>query len=370
MISMSSDEYITFPAVELAQPIGTFYVGVIDWQDLLQISYADIRRIEARDLERVIGIQRPLTPSRVAELKKYVTTVDASFPTSVIVAIEGENADYDENTGTMKVKRDAKVAKIIDGQHRLAGLENYRGPSFQLNVTIFVDMELEDQALLFATINLKQTKVSKSLAYDLFDYATARSPQKTCHNIAKLLNMKDGSPFKDKIKILGRATGKPAETLTQAAFVDRLIGYVSDDPMVDRDGLKRGRKLKRADASEEKRLIFRNMFIDEKDAEIAKILWNFFDAVANRWPRAWPERIRGNILNRTTGFAALMRFLRDAYNSVARPGQIVARSEFESLFRHMELDDADFTPEIYKPGTSGESALYRDLLEQSGLGRA
>lgn len=66
----------------------------------------------------------------------------------------------------LRIKKDANVAKIIDGQHRIAGLEDYAGPPFQVNATIFIDMDIEDQAMVFATINLKQTKVSKSLAYD------------------------------------------------------------------------------------------------------------------------------------------------------------------------------------------------------------
>src|SRR5437667_9365085 len=182
------DDHISFAAAEVDQPIGTFYVGVMSAQDVLAISYADVRRIEDRDIEKVIGIQRPLSPERVEEIRQYVQTVDASFPTSIILAIEGKDAEYDSHTGTMKITRDEGVAKIIDGQHRIAGLEGFEGP-FELNVTIFVDMDLEDQALLFATINLKQTRVSKSLAYDLFEYYRGRRPQTTCHIVAKLIHI-------------------------------------------------------------------------------------------------------------------------------------------------------------------------------------
>src|SRR6266581_5535687 len=209
-------EAIRFPAILVTQPIGSFYVGAIDSQDLVAVSYAEIRRPEGRDLERYIGTQRDLSPGRVAELKQYVTTIDACFPTSIILAVSSDHASFDEKRGVLTIDRDENVAKIIDGQHRIAGLEDYKGERFEVNVTIFVDMELEDQAMVFATINLKQTKASKSLAYDLYEYAEARSPQKTCHNIAKLMNFKADSPFKGRIKILGKATGTGAETLTQA----------------------------------------------------------------------------------------------------------------------------------------------------------
>src|SRR6266480_3447382 len=122
--------------------------------------------------------------------------------------------------------------------------------------------------MVFATINLKQTKVSKSLAYDLYEFTSSRSPQKTSHNIAKLLNTTEGSPFFNKIKILGLATGKKEESLTQATFVDRLMPYITKDKMEDRDLIKCGKKPSKANEEESTRLIFRNMFLEEQDAEI------------------------------------------------------------------------------------------------------
>jgi DGQHR domain-containing protein len=360
---------IVFRCLEVNQPIGTFYVGAIESTDLVRISYADVRRIELRDVEEYLGIERPLSPGRVAELKEYVKTVDATFPTNIILAIPSEKATYDRDRGTMTIANEEDVAKIIDGQHRIAGLEKYSGPNFQVDATIFIDMDIEDQAMVFATINLKQTKVSKSLAYDLYEYAASRSPQKTCHNIAKLLNNKDGSPFRNRIKILGLATGRPEETLTQATFVDRVMNYISKEPMKDRDDLKRKRKLRRAEGNDVYRLIFRNPFIDEQDAQIARIIWNYFSAVEKRWPEAWGIPKRGNVLNRTTGFGALMRFLRVAYLHLARPGGMVETSSFASLLQRVQLSDDSFTSERFLPGSTGEGELYRLLSAETGLER-
>lgn len=360
---------IKVPCIEVQQPIGPFYIGRIDSRDLVEIAYSDVRRIENRDLERVLGIQRPLSMERVEELKQYVTSLDASFPTSIILAIQSEHVEYDQDSQSMRIQRRQNVAKIIDGQHRIAGLEGYDGRTFQLNVTIFVDMELEDQALLFATINLKQTRVNKSLAYDLWEFATGRGPQKTCHNIVKLLNTKKGSPFEEKVKILGRATGSERETLTQAAFVDRLMPYISTNPMEDRNKLKARQKLSYVDAGEEKRqrLIFRNMFIDERDAEITKVLWNYFAAVATKWPRAWNEKQTGNLLNRTAGFGGLMLFLPSAYYHAGKPGELVSTQRFQPIFQSIPLNDADFTRDTISLGASGEKELFRFFIQHSKL---
>lgn len=366
---MPDKKRIEIACLEVTQPIGKFYIGKIRSADLVRISFADVRRIEDRDIEVLSGIQRPLSIKRVTELRKYVNNVDASFPTAIILAIDPEHVTYDAQAKTMSIEDDENVAKVIDGQHRIDGLKGYSGEAFELNVTIFVDMDIEDQALLFATINLKQTPVSKSLAYDLFEFAKTRSPQKTCHNIAKLLNSKDGSPFRRRIMVLGVATGSPTETLTQAAFIDRLIGYISRDPMSDRDAMKRNSTIKEIDRATTRvqRLIFRNMWVRDKDAEIARVLWNYFAAVAARWPEAWNFKQPGLVLNRTTGFRALMRFLPLAYLSLGGLDSIVSEEEFRSVFQKVKLTDNDFNPEEFVPGTSGQAKLFHTLEAQTKI---
>jgi DGQHR domain-containing protein len=360
-------QWIEFRCIRLSQPIGDFYIGSIKSADLVEIAYADIRRIiegKPRDIEEFSGIQRPLSKARSKEIRQYVTTVDASFPTSVIVHIKGEDAEFDEAANIMKVRKSGYVAKILDGQHRIDGLTGYNGPLFEVNTTIFVDMDMEDQALLFATINLKQTKVNKSLAYDLYEFATARSPQKTCHNIARLLNTEENGPFFHRIKILGAATKGRGETLTQATFIDRLILYISDDPMRDRDLLKRGKSLPAGTGKPGRPLCLRQLFKDEQDASIAKIISNYFGAVQDRWPIAWNDNIRGLILNRTAGFGALMRFFGVIYPQLKdADGPIVKKETFSGVFRHVGIEDTAFNTERYLPGTTGESRLYQDLVD-------
>lgn len=363
---------IDVSCLQVTQPIGTFYLCVIDAADLWDISYADVRRVEGRDIERYIGTQRDLSEGRVAEIKQYVTTVDACFPTSIILSISAEDAEYDEERGRLRIRRDATVAKIIDGQHRIAGLKDYSSSTFQLNVTIFIDMDLEDQAMVFATINLKQTKVSKSLAYDLYEYAQSRSPQKTCHNIVKLMNFKNGSPFYHRIKILGKASGLGLELITQATFVDRLLRMISSDPMDDRDKIKRGKRLERAIGKARQRLVFRDHFIDEKDAEIAKIIWNYFTAVRERWPNAWDNPEPGMVLARTTGFAALMRILPPLFVMIGNGSSQVApiipsSTQFLDHLRRSQLTDTDLSSDRFKPGSAGEGALVGSLIGDLSL---
>ncbi len=373
---------ISFPCIKVVQPIGEFYTASIGSKDLVRITWADVRRLEEgeREFETYLGIQRPLNPKRVKELQEYVKTSDACFPSAVILAVESKCAVYDETTNTMTLRNApeldeegraviaGEIAKVLDGQHRIEGLRFYEKEDFQINVSLFVDIDIAEQSYIFSTVNLAQTKVSKSLVYDLFDLSRSRSPQKLCHNIAVALDGQEGSPLFHRIKRLGSATpGRSHETITQATFVEALLKYISKEPNKDRDLYMRGRKPSLESSDVLRTLLFRNMMIKEQDLELADILWRYFSAVAERWPTAWYFTGQGLMLNKTNGFRALMRFLKHVYLFIASPGQVPSQDAFKKVLDRIDLADADFNVDRYKPGSSGEGELYRELLKLSGL---
>jgi DGQHR domain-containing protein len=365
----------TVRALRVRQPIGDIYIASIGHQLVQKMTYFDVRRVlrDKRDIERYLGIQRPLNEGRVEQLGDYVNYFDATFPTSIIVAVDSDYAEYDESTSFLTLSNTRKgeekpdtafrnLCRVIDGQHRIAGLEAFRGEHFELIVSVFVGSDISDQAYIFATVNLEQTKVNKSLAFDLFDLAKTRSPYKSAHNIAVALDTTEGSPFYKRIKRLGVATlGRSGETLTQATFVNALVPYMSENPRADRDLLLRGHTLPLVNGSDERKLCFRNMFIKEQDVEIGKIIEEYFKAVALRWPEAWNFGGTGIMLNRTNGFNALMRVLGRAYNYLAKPGEHVAAERFLKLFQRVDVPWDYFSVERFKPGSSGEADLRRFL---------
>ncbi len=369
----------TIRAIRIRQPIGDIYLASIDHGLLQKITFFDVRRVlrEQRDVEAYLGIQRPLDDARVTDLQKYVNFVDATFPTAVILAIdESECISYDEdslsltlsNTRAGNERPDIAISglcRVIDGQHRIAGLETFSGEKFEVMAAIFVGIDIADQAYIFATVNLEQTKVRKSLAFDLFELARTRSPYKTCHNVAVGLDSINGSPFYQRIKRLGTATpGRERETINQSTFVDALIGYISPDPKRDRDVILRGQTPERADSDTLKRFCFRNMFIDGDDVKIGRVVNNYFDAVRGRWPRAWDDFSQGAMLNKTNGFRALMGALGRIYTHLASPGEMVDTDRFRSMFDRSKFKDEDFNTDNFKPGTSGEVKLRNELIEQ------
>jgi DGQHR domain-containing protein len=377
---------ITLPVLKATQPIGDFYIGRIDSKTLCEVTEFDIRQlVRENEIESYLGIQRRLDPKRVAEITEYVRTTDACFPTAVILAVPAACASYtprDEQFGHLTLSNvpDPEegqepvlfkdIARVLDGQHRIEGLRGFSGRTFEVNVCVFVDLDIAEQAYIFATVNLAQTKVNKSLVYDLFDLAKLRSPQKVCHNIAVALDGTEKSPLYQRIKRLGVATeGRYGETITQANFVESLMKYISKNPLRDREIYKSGGTPPKASVDELKTLIFRNMMIEERDMEIADVIWNYFDAVRQRWPEYWDNFAQGQMLNKANGFRALMKFLRDAYLFVAtEPGAVPKTSDFsEKIFSRIQTPAGGFDVREFKPGTGGETALWRFLKDNSAI---
>lgn len=378
-----AEQSLSIKCLKIEQPIGCFFIGSIRAQDLTDITYSDVRRIHGeRGFETYLGIQRPLNSKRVTEISNYAKTADACFPTAVILSVDEKCAEFDAENCTLTLKAYKAnsndpddlsigyeyIAKVIDGQHRIEGLAGYQNENFYVNVSIFIGIDVASEAYIFSTVNLAQTKVNKSLVYDLYELAENRSPQKLCHNISVTLDSTDGSPFRNKIKRLGSA-GKHniPSSITQAAFVESLIKYLSKDPLKDRDLYIRGKKLPAADLKDQDKLIFRDFMIDERDYELTDIIWNFFEAAQTRWPKAWNSPDQGIMLSKTNGFMALMRFLHAIYNDMERFSDVPTIEEFLLLLNKIDLDDSHFSVDNYKPGSSGEGAMFRDLKEKSGL---
>lgn len=372
---------VSFPCLKLSQPVGDFFIRVIGHKVLTEISYFDVRRVlqEERDVERYFGIQRPLNDARACGTCRNTSTFTMQhfqrrsslqsmptrpvFPKKATRTLSNVIRDTRENSILFR-----HIARVLDGQHRIAGLSDYNGPEFDLNVTIFVGIDIAQQAQIFSTVNLEQTKVNKSLAYDLFELSASRSPQKTCHNVVVALDQDPTSPFYHRIKRLGTATaGRIGETLTQATFVESLLRLISADPRQDRDNLLRRRPIPPATAQELAQLPLRNLFLKGDDISIAKIIWAYFEAVRNRWPTAWDSSDRGYILNRTNGFRALMRVFRPIYLALGRPGDVVEHTRYEALFSTTAIKDGDFHISEFPPGSSGEAALVQRFTAELGL---
>lgn len=384
---------IRLPVLCVRQPVGDFFTASIPARDLVEMSYSDVRRLvqDERDFERYLGIQRPLNKKRVKQIREYIHGEDASFPTAVIVAVEEICAEFEPIgngssgvltlTGTEigdvadNVVSWDRIAKVIDGQHRIAGfldedtLQYSYDREFDINVSIFVGADVSEQANIFATVNLAQTKVNTSLVYDLTELAKTRSPQRTCHNVAVALDKERSSPLFKRIKRLGTATpGRTKEPLTQAAFVESLLKFISPNPVRDRNDLLSGKKIPKASEAELEKFPFRNLFLEDKEVDITEIVYNYFKAIEKKWPTAWRDKDRvGNLLPRSNAFKAFMEYLReDVYPKLAKTsvGGVPSVDDFYAQFVHVDATDNDFTKRNFAPGGGGQATFLKMLRGQ------
>jgi DGQHR domain-containing protein len=358
----------------VVQPIGVFYTGVMPASVLRRNAQPETRKVLSAD-ETMAGIQRVLSEDRLKEIGQYLRTADASFPNSIIVSLEparllgGPDAilidGQDIGLVRMVVQESEDTFSLIDGQHRLNGFDEQTEGEFELIVAIFIGLDEEDKAYLFSTINSKQTKVNKSLVYDLFDVAERRSPQRSAHDIAKYLNSEPSSPFYRRIKLLGSNPKFENEilyraSLSQGTFVERLLALITRDAARDRDAIRRGAVPDRL--ANDARLVFRPMWIEDKDSVILKVMHSYFAGIAEAFPKEWSDPTCP--LSKTIGFGALMSLLVDLVPEGIAKGDLSSdffRHEAHRLRSGYESNGPELTFNNFPAAGNGESKLLHHM---------
>lgn len=341
--------------IEITQPIGTFYVGKMNSNDL-------IKSFDVRSRNQEEGIQRDPSQKRISEIEAYCKDPDAAFPTPIILSVKSSKVKLNENNDTIIYVIEPKLFEILDGQHRVKGIKAANlnsGFECELLVVIMFDLTEEEKAYVFSTINSNQAKVDKSLIYDLFDLSTERSPLKTCHYIARIMNSQEEYPFYKKLKMLGKKESE-GNTLSQGSFVKGLVDLISKTPQQDMIAIKNGENL-----VEDEDLVFRKLFIKEQDDIILKIMKNYFNAVKYTFPKQWESD--KYILTKTTGYLGLMKALPKLYNIGMGRKQLdeeFFKGVFKSVQRNLEENNKDFISDDFHSGAKGQNDL-RDFILNS-----
>ena len=333
---------ISFDYIEVRQPIGVFYLCSIPANVLLKIVSVTRRGQQAE------GVQRELSEPRIKKIGEYCSDPDAIFPTPIVVSVNVDaNVKVDEEKRKINIGGDESIiGDVIDGQHRLWGIERSSYvESFYLPVVLMFGLTTEQKAYVFSTINSNQVKVSPSLIYDLFDVAKERSPHKTVHQIARVMNNSESSPFHNRLKMLGKKEqNQDNATLSQGTFAKSVLQLISKNPDDDARRIKRGEKL-----VQDVRCPLREYFIDDKDDVITKILVNCYSALKDVFPKEW-DAPQKNILWKTTGFRAVIY----ALPSLIRKGRrekVLTKDYFVMCFsafrkqlevEHLTLTSKDF----------------------------
>lgn len=346
-------------AIEVNQPIGSFYIGKMKASTLAQIAKSKPRSSGS-------GVQRDIKASRTKAISLYCKDPDATFPTPIILAVKTD--DLDGELTQMDVgdichfgfkNNGVKFAEILDGQHRLEGIRLANSFDYDIPVVIMFDLTEEEKAYVFSTINSNQEKVDKSLIYQLFELSENRSPQKTCHEIARIMNSDPNSPFYGKLKMLGKATRK-TEVLSQGTFVGYLCKLISKHPEKDMIKIKSGERLDGDDSC-----VLREYFIKDRDDVILKIINNYFGAVADVFSLEW-NNPNEYVLCKTTGYGAMLKVFPTLMARGRAQGKLSREffvEEFNAVKVALVAKGIDWTTNTVNLGEGGQSNLSKIILE-------
>lgn len=343
---MKPRQYLKFE-----QPAGTFYLTVLTADEIGSIYTVDKRSDGT-------GHQRDESKSRRKEIALYCEDPDAAFPTPIILAIDSENISLTD--GLLTIEDKENIASVLDGQHRISGILQSNCPEkFELPVVIVIDATEEEKAYIFSIINSKQTRVSPSLIFDLFNVSTVRSPQKTCHEIARSLNSDPKSPFFQRLKMLGKGGGHLA-SISQGSFIKSLMLLITKYPDRYAIGSKNNQDL------QPENLPFNKYYLEGHDDVIRTILLNLFSAVENVFPVEWSDPSRF-ILSKAIGYGAIL----DIYPMIHRKG--IAKGSLKQEFfndvmlrfrRELEENNVELTSQFFSSNAQGIGKLSK-IIEKS-----
>jgi len=346
--------------VPVKQPIGTFYLTSLPAETLFSVTVVD-RRTDG-------GIQRDESTKRITDIADYCHDTDATFPTPIIIAVKN-NDENDQDFYTLDTENnrfrfdDSRIiGEIIDGQHRVKGIKKSNiGSDFELPVVLMFNLIEEEKAYVFSIINSKQTKVSASLIYDLFDLHEGRSPQKTCHEVARLLNKDEKSPFYRRLKMLGKKErGDELASLSQGSFVKYLLLLISKNPDDDWRTLKREENL-----TDDPSLPLRYYFINNRDEIIVKLLFNLFSALSDEttFEKEWNDP-NNFIISKTVGFGAIMKAFAELYKIGANKNTLTKEfflEVFVAVKGNLAKEGKELTSEFF-PSNAQNIKVLSDFI--------
>lgn len=343
---------------KLHQSIGIIFISKIKPSDLLAMSVVDRRRIE--DDDEVLGIQRELRRDKVIQIQNYLSSIDATFPNSIIV---NTTSDFivDETDFHLELKIDANTFTIIDGQHRVEGFREIDLDDFELLVAIFKDLKTDQQANIFSTINSEQTKVDPSLNLNLELNSKVYTPKKMMIEVAQSLNYDKESPWYQNIRMLG---SNSKGMISLKAFVSPLldITYPERDYYLIRNELMKNDK-EFPDFNnftyKTERYLFWELYKRKDTNSAYKILFNYFNSLQNILNKDWLNQ--QSLLNKTTGYNAIMKLFKDIVKVGFEKGDLSQSYFFENLKPLSEMNGTITSDNYGASGTKASNELYYEM---------
>jgi DNA phosphorothioation-associated DGQHR protein 1 len=341
------------------------------------------------------GTQRGITTERLRAIAAYIDRYDSAFPNSVILA-----ANYREEDGTIEedetkrwvlseaagcesyvltIPTGAKLAAIIDGQHRLFAFKYSSSDRLQTQLvcSVLLDLPKPFQAQLFATINSTQRPVDKSLTYELFGYniveesASKWGPDKLAVFLARKLNVDPASALRGRIIVapendfsFTRNGGSESWRVSMATVVEGIARLISSNPKRDADELLTPTPKSREALRDSDRVdssVFRDAYLDSNDQLIYRTVLNFVGAADKA---LWSKAREGSFITKTVGIQALFDVLRKLCKTALEKKDVRLDFFVEELSR---ASDIDFADAVFR-NASGSGRIYIRRIIEARIG--
>ncbi len=271
----------SFSFIPVQQKEHSFKLVSIPAGLLTRISYAAVRRKD----EEQGAVQRVLNTSRITGIKDFALRM-GDFPASIVLNWVG--GSMAQSNGSVDIPDEPRIAQIIDGQHRVAGLkaaieDDPAVADYQIPVAIYEGLDTAHSARIFISINTEQRPAPKSLVFDLYgvtasdlmDPAAIRASDIVAHLGA------EGQPYCKWIKLPNQERQRGGVALSTAVNAIKQL--------VDAKG-----QLEQIGATE---------------LEIQKAIFsNFFSAIKEKYGPHWDDR--GNAFIYASGFIGAIEFFR------------------------------------------------------------
>ena len=251
---------------------------------LTNISYAAIRG-QSREKG---AVQRLLNHRRIASVRDFTLNV-GEYPGAIVLNWVSQENPIQKENGHLSFSDIPSSAQIIDGQHRLAGIEeaikeNPQIADFEIPVVIYENLSTQECADIFLSINTEQKTAPRSLVFDL--YGVASEPMVDAavvraRDIAIYLNEEEESPYRDNIKFPGSPRRRGGIALsTVVTAIKSLVEEKGD---------------------------FYRIGVFELESQ-KRILLNFFTAIQRKYGKEWDKTT--NAFQFASGFVGAMEFFK------------------------------------------------------------
>lgn len=302
-----SKSTLTAACVHIDQNGKEFLLAALPASLICDVSYVAVRGVS----EESTAVQRLLSKARVGKIKEYKDR-GGHFPGSIVLNwVNKDSIKIGKSEAT--IQNVARSAQIIDGQHRIEGLRKSLedgGDDILIPVAIYHDLEPEDAANIFLSLNTEQKPVPKKFVYEIYglasDYIVDDRLNKTRELALSLLDHSK-SPLKSAYK---DALSKSRIGINLATAISGLKPLVGDKGQ------------------------FKLLGVGTVEKQ-SKLLLAFFGALKDWYGKDW--NIEDNVFRYAAGFLGAVDFFR----STLLPYFVRNKISVASAVRELMEADAD-----------------------------